>query len=106
MLDFLRGKASLRKLRVFAAACCRRLDHLLADQRSKTAVALTERFADGMETTESMIAATNDAQNAVQAPWEYANAGVPVAIWWAARAVSDVSLLHDPEEAAKCLTWL
>ena len=45
MLTLLRGKASGRKLRLFAVACCRRVSHLL-DELQQAALDLTEQYAD------------------------------------------------------------
>jgi len=49
MLAFLQGKARNRKLRLFAAACCRLVAHLLIDQRSWEAITLAENLADQPE---------------------------------------------------------
>ena len=47
MLDYLAGRASERKLRLFACACCRRIWHLLRRPSGREAVEGTERYADG-----------------------------------------------------------
>jgi hypothetical protein len=46
MLEFLRGRASERKLRLFAVACCYRIWHLLTDKTGRQAVAAAERIAE------------------------------------------------------------
>ena len=49
MLDHLNGPDDFRKrkLRLFACACCRRIEHLLVDPRSRAAIDGAERLADG-----------------------------------------------------------
>ncbi|QEL17428.1 hypothetical protein [Limnoglobus roseus] len=47
LLAFLEGKASSRKFRLFAVACCRRLLPLAPTKRNQEDVESAERFADG-----------------------------------------------------------
>jgi hypothetical protein len=57
MLDFLREKASERKLRLVGCAWCRHIWHLLADQRSRTSVEIAEQFADGDASEGDLVSA-------------------------------------------------
>jgi hypothetical protein len=64
MLEFLRGKTSERKLRLFACVCCRRIWNLLHDKRSRKAVECSEQFADGQIDKEQLSAARKEAEDA------------------------------------------
>jgi hypothetical protein len=56
LLDLLDGRASARKLRLFACACCRRVKRLL-DEQALRAIEVAERYADGDLSTEALRAA-------------------------------------------------
>jgi hypothetical protein len=57
MLEFLKGKASDRKLRLFACACCRRVwNSLWSGRLGQEAILTAERFADAKATLEELDA--------------------------------------------------
>jgi hypothetical protein len=57
MLEFLRGKASDRKLRLFACACCRRFWSRLPHEPCRKAIEVTEAFVDGAVSEDTFLAA-------------------------------------------------
>jgi hypothetical protein len=61
MLDFLEGKASQRKLRLFASACCRQVWRWVTDEDLQAAVEVAERFADSAATARQLKTAERKA---------------------------------------------
>jgi hypothetical protein len=82
MLEFLRGKVSERKLRLFAVACCRRIWHLLPEEWSRQTVELAEKYADGMCSDEQLAEAGKKASWA--AAWAGQGSAAEAAAWVAA----------------------
>jgi hypothetical protein len=71
MLEYLRtgGKATDRKLRLFAVACCRRIWQLFTDERSLQAIRLGELHADEMIPQEEMKAVREAAREVERTYW-------------------------------------
>jgi hypothetical protein len=72
VIHYLGAKASERKRNLFAAACFRRIWHLLPGPRCQEAVVILERFADGLASAEDLTGARQ-------------------------RAFEDLALVHNPD---------
>ena len=62
LLEHLQGQVSERKLRLFGVACCRRISDLIIDDRSRAALEMAERFADGQAAPKELRQAAKEAR--------------------------------------------
>jgi hypothetical protein len=99
MLEFLRGRASDRKLRLFAVACARRVCHLMADERSRHAVLAAELYADGLTDRDRLDRARDDAREAKRLFMPPAQ----VIAWRAACAAQDATRHSGRSAALNCM---
>src|SRR5262245_54298038 len=99
MLEFLLGKASDRKLRLFAVACCRHTWHLLTDERSRTALEMTERYVDGAASLDELREAHAIADAVCD---RYANEiAEDIAVYYSLTALS-CATAEDTDFASSC----
>jgi hypothetical protein len=100
MLKHLEGRASPRKLRLLACAACRYVWAHLVDERSRRAVEVAERHADGLASVDELRQAYAEACAAFG---ELVQAS-PGNIIWAAAAVHNACWYEDPwETTQRCL---
>jgi hypothetical protein len=64
LLHLLRDKGTDRKWRLFAVACCRRIDHWITDGRSRRAIEVAARYTEGTASGEALEEARAAAQEA------------------------------------------
>jgi hypothetical protein len=80
MLEFLRARATDRKLRLFIAGICRNYWHLLSGKPYRQTVDVAERFGDGLATAEELNAVHADADGVAEWGDE---GGSPGPLWYA-----------------------
>jgi hypothetical protein len=106
MLNFLRGRADERKLRLFLVACCRRVQHLFTREPVRAALDTAEDYADGRADRGRLreaLRAIHKARSAspLFSPWERAlmTAGQ------AALETLTVSHCHEAHSAARAAAF-
>ncbi len=107
MLEFLRGtdRASERKLRLFACACCRRVWGLLTHRHVRKALKVAELYADGEATEEKLRLAWGDARWAAQVRYRRVAPGPEATSRWAVSVLCEAELpraLGAAALAARC----
>jgi len=108
MLEFLRGKASDRKLRLFGCAYCRWLWNLLTDKYSRKALAVAERYADAEVSAEKLEFAWGDARRAAQVVFRQERQTAEGTAMWAVAMMCEANIasaLGAVDLAARCKAY-
>jgi hypothetical protein len=101
MLKSLEGTAhpSARKARLFAVAVCRRIWHLLPDDRSRHGVEVAERYADGRASRRELTAAQRAIRDLFAFPMGAAQLAA-MAAWLASEVQRSISTKDAVEQAS------
>ena len=87
-----------KNLRLFACWCLRQIWHLLTDERSKNAVEVLEKYANGEASKEELAVARD-------AAWAVAGDAARAAAWDAARAAAWDAAWDAARAAARAAAW-
>ncbi|SAJ96651.1 hypothetical protein UA18_02415 [Burkholderia multivorans] len=95
-----------RDIRLFAVWCARQVEHLMQDQRSKDALDVAERFANGDASDEELAAARAAAGDAAgDAAWAAAGDAAGAAAWAAAGDAAGAAAWAAAGDAARAAAW-
>lgn len=99
---FLEGKGSVRQWRLYAVACCRRIESLIQDERSRQALEVAALLADDRAAPEEVERARTEAEVVYEAAWMNR---------YRAEAEADFCYTREyaaacwPEDAAEAVCW-
>jgi hypothetical protein len=108
MLEFLHGKTSHRKMRLFACACCRAGWSLIPDPRSQRMIAVLEDAVDGACSAQECQEADKQANAAVDEQYRLLMSSSSVGSmdhYYSAKSVAYLSM-NDSTRAASNAVWL
>ena len=102
-----------KEIRLFAVWCARQVQHLMKDKRSADALDVAENFANGLASSEELMAALDAARAAARdaaraaaqgAAWAVARDAAGYAAWAAARdAARDAAVANQEKQFRKML---
>jgi len=93
MFEFLRGKASERKLRLFAVACCRELWEFVRNERACRATEVAEQFADAVATASELRAVYTATTELLDDPEATLTPAEMAACWVASESAAEAAEL-------------
>ena len=94
LLEFMRGKASDRKLRLIACACCRRVWNLLSNKHCRKALITAEAYADAKVSEEKLRFAWGDARRAAQQEYRREIAAAEATAMWSVGECCEANVIQ------------